>query len=114
MTDWIESHLAHIAVGLVVAMVLLGVALVVPHHEQVVAPDGKPAWLVTCSGPGGCISESSELCPGGYQVISQTAERGQVTSYTNVGTGSGSSIVIPVTSETYSGATLIRCLRGAQ
>jgi hypothetical protein len=80
-----------------------------PGHKRISAPDGKPAWLISCSSPAGCLDESSETCPAGYSVLSRDEKRGTSTTYTNVGAGNGTSIGIPVTSDTYSGATLIRC-----
>lgn len=104
-----------LAVGggaLMIGMVGLAIASSVPKHEATTAPDGAPAILVTCSSPAGCISESAVACPHGYRVLSADAKRGSITTYTNVGVGSGTSVGMPSTHDTYSGATLIRC--GAQ
>lgn len=100
-----------VAGGSVVFLLLVAVVLVYyrrPSHEIVTAPDGKTAWLVTCSTPSDCFREAAEACPRGYAVLDKKEETGTSTTYINTGNKSGG-VGVPVTSDTYSGAVLIRC-----
>jgi len=50
-----------------------------PRHKSIVAPDGKPAVLVTCTDREDCRAESRRACPGGYDVVSKDGRSWEVT-----------------------------------
>lgn len=59
--------------GLIVAaggLLLAGCAVT---HQTVSGPDGRPAYVMKCSGMGrdrqDCLKEAGRLCPTGYMVV---------------------------------------------
>ncbi len=65
-----ESRLLLAIGALIVILVFFMVMCLRPAHVLVSASDGKPAWLVTCSTPGDCITEASKACVAGYVAVS--------------------------------------------
>lgn len=77
-----------------------------PGTETIVAADGRPALLITCSRPADCLAEASRACPTGYKTL--TSDNKTEVGGVYIGTGNSSGVVTPT--ETYSGARIIRCL----
>lgn len=112
MSRWLEDHLTLVlvvfglmAVGIFLAAVICGAS----SHQPTIAPDGQPAVLVSCSDPRGCFTEAAEACPRGYSVLESADKRGIAVSTTVVQVSKDSSVPITTSSETFSGARLIRC-----
>lgn len=91
-----------------VASVIIIVAIMIvksyPSHEEIVAPDGRPAFLVKCSSQGDCYSHASEVCPSGYEKLDEGGQTKKHTSYQKVG-----EVQVPTEHESYEGMMLIRC-----
>lgn len=109
MTDGQEIALVCLgSVAAIAALIAVAIAVSRPTHEITTGPDGLPGILVQCSSPGGCISEASVACPRGYDVLNSEEKHGTSTSYVYTGS-KNSGVAVPIQSDTFEGARLIRC-----
>ena len=77
------------------------------NNEPVIAPDGRPAILLTCDGS--CaFREAAVLCPRGYDVLGTTKDEG--TRIVNQTVMNGKNVsVYPQAQHYCNGAMMIRC-----
>jgi len=46
--------------------------------RQVMAPDGRPAYLIKCRDSANCFKRAQKVCPKGYRVMDQERNEGYV------------------------------------
>lgn len=66
--------------------------------RPITAPNGQPGYALTCNGAqgwAGCYAKAGEVCPGGYSVVAQDGQTGQVVTG-SMNSGTGHLIGVPV------------------